>query len=164
MVINKVVKPKKRLSHLTEDLKKKEICESYGFKSFRRFSLRNTLIPSYIAINTMILNNQILEGSQRSRFDKLSIWGKYIENIPNEELLATKGKTVLIDPGRRDLLYCMHEDSSYSYTRNQKVKELKSTKFRKLHQRFKPTNIQECEAKLSQYSSPTVNADTYIKY
>ncbi|KAI8083442.1 hypothetical protein BDF21DRAFT_397698 [Thamnidium elegans] len=57
------------------------------------------------------------------------------------------GKAALIDPGRRDLLYCIHEDSTakkkkYHYTRNQKSKELKSTKFRKLRQRFKSTSIQ----------------------
>ncbi|KAG2235226.1 hypothetical protein INT48_004693 [Thamnidium elegans] len=33
-----------------------------------------------------------------------------VGKIPKEELLVTKGKAVLIDPGRRDLLYCMHED------------------------------------------------------
>lgn len=54
---------------------------------------------------------------------------RYIENICNEELLSTKGKGVLIDPSRRDLLYCMHKDSTvkekklYRYTRNQRSKE-----------------------------------------
>ncbi|KAG2236200.1 hypothetical protein INT48_003819 [Thamnidium elegans] len=66
---------------------------------------------------------------------------QYIEEIPKEEALATKGKAVLIDPGRRDLLYCMHEDK-----------------------RFKRASIQECENKLSQCSSSTVNADAYVEY
>jgi len=30
---------------------------------------------------------------------------RYIENITKEELLADVGKCVLVDPGRRDLLY-----------------------------------------------------------
>ncbi|KAI8076933.1 hypothetical protein BDF21DRAFT_473600 [Thamnidium elegans] len=173
-----------------------------------------------MTIDTIILNNQILKDSKRSKLDKSSIWGKVV-NISNEalkdqgpnkpiefrgtimtdgvgELIVKqkfetskssisgpkinvkrplkkncslkKGKTLLIDPGRRDLLYCIHADSTakkkklYRYTRNQKAKELKSTKFRKLHQRFKPTSIQECENKISQYSSSGVNADTYVEY
>ncbi|KAI9244645.1 hypothetical protein EDC94DRAFT_494598, partial [Helicostylum pulchrum] len=47
--------------HLTAFYKLAEICESYGFKSFQCFPLRNTFIPSYITIDTMILNNQILK-------------------------------------------------------------------------------------------------------
>ncbi|KAI8054732.1 hypothetical protein BDF21DRAFT_430937, partial [Thamnidium elegans] len=187
------------VKHLKAYFKLAEICESYKFKLFQCLPLRNTFIPSYMTIDTMILNNQILKDSKRSKLDKSSIWGKvvnisnealkdqgpnksirfrgtmitdgvgvsivkqnfetsksstsgpknnvvkedfqYIKEIPKEELLATKGKTVLIDPGRRDLLYCMHEDSTakkkklYRYTRNQKAKELKSAKFRKLRQR-----------------------------
>ncbi|KAG2229377.1 hypothetical protein INT48_002780 [Thamnidium elegans] len=216
------------VNHLKAYFKLAEICESYKFKLFQCLPLRNTFIPSNMTIDTMILNNQILKDSKRSKLDKSSIWGKvvnisnealkdqgpnksvkfrgtiitdgvgvsivkqdfetsksstsgpknnvvkedfqYIEEIPKEELLATKGKAVLIDSGGRDLLYCMHEDSTakkkklYRYTRNQKAKELKSAKFRKLRQRFKPTSIQECENKLSQYSSSTVNTDAYVEY
>ncbi|KAG2236350.1 hypothetical protein INT48_008332 [Thamnidium elegans] len=216
------------VKHLKAYFKLAEICESYKFKLFQCLPLRNTFIPSYMTIDTMILNNQILKDSKRSKLDKSSIWGKvinisnealkdqgpnksikfrgtmitdgvgvsivkqnfetsksstsgpknnvvkedfqYIKEISKEELLATKGKTVLIDPGRRDLLYCMHEDSTakkkklYRYTRNQKAKELKSAKFRKLRQRFKPTSIQECENKLSQYSWSTVHTDAYLEY
>ncbi|KAG2207225.1 hypothetical protein INT47_012278 [Mucor saturninus] len=49
---------------------------------------------------------------------------KYIEQIPKDELLATTQKCVFIDSGRRDLLYCMHENSTindrqiYRFTRN----------------------------------------------
>jgi hypothetical protein len=49
---------------------------------------------------------------------------KYVEQIPKEQLLDTAGKCVSINPGRRDLLYCMHENSTvnnrnvYRYTRN----------------------------------------------
>ncbi|KAI8095766.1 hypothetical protein BDF21DRAFT_435854 [Thamnidium elegans] len=216
------------VNYLKAYFKLAEICESYKFKLFQCLPLRNTFISSYMTIDTMILNNQILKDSKRSKLDKSSIWGKvvnisnealkdqgpnksikfrgtiitdgvgisivkqnfetsksstsgpknnvvkedfqYIEEIPKEELLATKGKAVLIDPGRRGLLYCMHEDSTakkkkmHRYTRNQKAKELKSAKFRKLRQRFKPASIQERENKLSQCSSSTVNVDAYVEY
>ncbi|KAI9332762.1 hypothetical protein BD770DRAFT_422951 [Pilaira anomala] len=95
---------------------------------------------------------------------------KYIEQIPNEELRSTDGKCVFIDPGRRDLIYCMHEDSTvnntkiYRYTRNQKAKETKSTKFRKLRQQLKPKDIQDCEDKLSKCSPLTVKKEAFVEY
>ncbi|KAI9355503.1 hypothetical protein BD770DRAFT_458851, partial [Pilaira anomala] len=95
---------------------------------------------------------------------------KYIEQIPNEELRSTDGKCVFIDPGRRDLIYCTHEDSIvnnkkiYWYTRNQKAKETKSTKFKKLRQQLKPKDIQDCEDKLSKCSPLTVKKEAFVEY
>lgn len=187
MFEKKTTKQKKKAGSMVRPIKiylqsRIEACitnELSEFKYFQCFPLRNTFIPSYIAIDIVILNNQILKDSRESKFDKLSIWGKvintsnealtnpsikfrgilitddggvsvgkrnfetlrgstsgrkinaeqedfkYIDIIPKEELLATKGKAVLINPGQRDLSYC------------------KSTKFRKVRQRFKPTSIQD---------------------
>ncbi|KAK9761510.1 hypothetical protein K7432_018652 [Basidiobolus ranarum] len=67
---------------------------------------------------------------------------KYVEKLGREELLAGVGKCVIIDPGRRDLLYCIHEESTtenkmvYRYI-NQKVIETKCRKFRKLRENLK---------------------------
>ncbi|KAG2229785.1 hypothetical protein INT48_005312 [Thamnidium elegans] len=222
-----MVKLKERISHLTDDMRKKgcsveEIklaiksdITGPDFLDQKAIQHVNNFISSYpknykfkkVSIYYDAIANSILKDSKRSKLDKSSIWGKvvnisnealkdqvkqnfetsksstsgpknnvvkedfqYIEEIPKEELLATKGKAVLIDPGRRGLLYCMHEDSTakkkkmYRYTRNQKAKELKSAKFRKLRQRFKPASIQERENKLSQCSSSTVNVDAYVEY
>ncbi|KAI9253058.1 hypothetical protein EDC94DRAFT_651389 [Helicostylum pulchrum] len=63
-----IAKPGK---HLIAYYKLVETCESYGFKFFQCFPLRSTFIPSYITIDTMILSNQALKDSQRSKFDKL---------------------------------------------------------------------------------------------
>lgn len=221
-----VVNPGK---HLLAYFKLAEICESNKFKLFQCFPVRKTFIPSYMTIDTMILNNHILKNSQRSKLDKGYIWGKvlklsskpfkdqgvhssmkfrgtimtdgigisvikqnfdtskggtsnpkaslveeeefkYIEQVPNAELQSTDGKCVFIDPGRRDLIYCMHEDSTvdnkknYRYTRNQKAKETKSTKFKKLRQQFKPKDIQDCEDKLSKCSPLTVKKEAFVEY
>ncbi|KAI9258356.1 hypothetical protein EDC94DRAFT_613515 [Helicostylum pulchrum] len=84
-------------------------------------------------------------------------------------ILEVKKKTISI-ASKRDLLYCMHEDSTtkekkvYRYTRNQRAKELKSTKFRKLRQRFKPADAQECENKLNRSSLLTVNVAAFVEY
>ncbi|KAI8318162.1 hypothetical protein GQ54DRAFT_281088, partial [Martensiomyces pterosporus] len=68
---------------------------------------------------------------------------RYIEDIPSSELAGTAGRCVLIDPGRRDLLFCMKETSTpeqpevYRYTANQKAKETRSRRFRKLRETVK---------------------------
>ncbi|KAI9362853.1 hypothetical protein BD770DRAFT_407920 [Pilaira anomala] len=157
--------------HLLAYFKVAEICEANKYKLFQCFPVRKTFIPSYMTIDTVILNNHILKNSQRSKLDKGYIWRKvlnlsskpfkdqglnssmkfrgtimtdgigisvikqnfdtskggtsntkaslvedeelkYIEQISNEELRYTNGKCVFIDPGLRDLIYCMHEDST----------------------------------------------------
>ncbi|KAI7862470.1 hypothetical protein BDF14DRAFT_1855096 [Spinellus fusiger] len=74
-------------------------------KPFNCFPLRRIFIPSYMTIDTRILNTHLLKRPIISHLDKDRIWGK-------KELAASIGKCVLIDPGRRDVLYCMHEDST----------------------------------------------------
>ncbi|KAG2237792.1 hypothetical protein INT48_009731 [Thamnidium elegans] len=58
--------------YLATCFKLAEICEFYKFKSFQYFPLRKTFTPSYITIDTMVLNNQNLEDSKRSKLDKSS--------------------------------------------------------------------------------------------
>ncbi|ORE05960.1 hypothetical protein BCV72DRAFT_242418 [Rhizopus microsporus var. microsporus] len=83
---------------------------------------------------------------------------KYIEKLEKEEPLAGVGKCVLIDPGRRGVLYCMHEESTienkrtYRYTSNQRAIETKSRKFKKLRE-----SLLKCK-------SSTVNGDKFAKY
>ncbi|GAA5802799.1 hypothetical protein HPULCUR_008274 [Helicostylum pulchrum] len=95
---------------------------------------------------------------------------KYIEDLKKEDLLADVGKCVLVDPGRRDLLYCMHENSTsqtkmvYRYTSNQKGVETKSRKFRKLHNRFKPDEVIAAELSFSYHHATSVNKENFVKY
>lgn len=63
---------------------------------------------------------------------------RYLESLSKKELDNTLKKCVLIDPGRHDLLFCMHEGSSieekklFCFTRNQKSVETKAKRFNKL--------------------------------
>ncbi|KAI9265788.1 hypothetical protein EDC94DRAFT_634206 [Helicostylum pulchrum] len=94
----------------------------------------------------------------------------YIEDLKKEDLLADVGKCVLDDPGRRDLLYCMHENSTsqtkmvYRYTSNQKGVETKFRKFRKLRNRFKPDEVIAAELSLSYHRATSVNKKNFVKY
>ncbi|PHZ09425.1 uncharacterized protein RHIMIDRAFT_299849 [Rhizopus microsporus ATCC 52813] len=95
---------------------------------------------------------------------------KYVEKLEKEVLLAGIGKCVLTDPGRRDMLYCMHEESTienrrtYRYTSNQRIIETKTRKFKKLRENLKPDNVRAVEVSLSNCKSSTVNVGKFAKY
>ncbi|KAJ2130832.1 hypothetical protein IW136_005457, partial [Coemansia sp. RSA 678] len=75
---------------------------------------------------------------QRKKADCL-----YIDELSQEQLRGTVGHCVLVDPGRRDLLFAMHEDSTiqdkqvYQYTKCQQRVETKQTKYRKILEHVK---------------------------
>ncbi|KAJ2572243.1 hypothetical protein IW140_000992 [Coemansia sp. RSA 1813] len=99
---------------------------------------------------------------------------EYIESIDQEKLCAMEGNGVLIDPGRRDLLFCMHEYSSignpwlFRFTRNHKAKLTRSTKFRRILEAAKkmyPDNaIIEAEQRLAEVSCTTVDPDEFKRF
>ncbi|CEG79452.1 hypothetical protein RMATCC62417_13917 [Rhizopus microsporus] len=96
----------------------------------------------------------------------------YIHKLATEELQNTTGKYVFIDPGRRGMLYYMPETSNsaknkdylYQYTSNQRAKEIKARKFKKLRQDTKPESVKECEIYLSKYPVSTVNVVKFSEF
>ncbi|KAJ2503219.1 hypothetical protein GGH96_000468 [Coemansia sp. RSA 1972] len=64
----------------------------------------------------------------------------YISELSKEQLQSTAGRCVLVDPGRRDLLFMLHEESTiaekrvYRYTRCQQRRETKQARYRKILQ------------------------------
>ncbi|KAJ2142654.1 hypothetical protein IW142_004172, partial [Coemansia sp. RSA 564] len=78
----------------------------------------------------------------------------YIDELSQATLQSMAGRCVLIDPGRRDLLFAMHEDSSiedkqlYRYTRNQQRKETRVTRFKRILEKVKPADIAAAERSL----------------
>lgn len=93
---------------------------------------------------------------------------KYIENLSREELIATQGECVLIDPNRRDLLYCMKETSTvekkqtFRFTSNCRNKQ--SRIFKKLRKKTKPESIHLAETSLSKTKSFAVDVDSFVNY
>ncbi|KAJ2476202.1 hypothetical protein IWW56_005052 [Coemansia sp. RSA 2131] len=85
----------------------------------------------------------------------------YIYELSQAQLQSTAGRCVLVDPGRRDLLYMMHEESSvasknvYRYMRSQQRKETRVKKYRKILENEKTADVAALERKLS--------AGSYIK-
>ncbi|CEP15153.1 hypothetical protein [Parasitella parasitica] len=93
---------------------------------------------------------------------------KYIEKLEDAELKQTLGKCVLMDPGRRDLLYCMKETSRADkkeimiFTKNDRSKC--SRHFRRLRKLLQPSQIREAETYLSGFATKSVNMEKFVEY
>ncbi|KAI9269607.1 hypothetical protein EDC94DRAFT_374916 [Helicostylum pulchrum] len=93
---------------------------------------------------------------------------EHIEDLTQETLKRTADNCVLIDPGRRDLMYCMHETSTvkekktFIFTKNNRMKL--SIHFRSLRKRSQPFVIKAAEAALSETNSSSVSVDKFVQY
>ncbi|KAJ2499834.1 hypothetical protein GGH96_003177 [Coemansia sp. RSA 1972] len=96
---------------------------------------------------------------QRKKADCL-----YIDELPQEYLQSTVGRCVLVDPGRRDLLFAMREDSTiqkkqiYRYTKCQQHRETCVTKYRKILEQVKKADDEDIVA-----LERTLGAGSFIK-
>ncbi|KAJ2472247.1 hypothetical protein IWW56_006185, partial [Coemansia sp. RSA 2131] len=95
---------------------------------------------------------------------------EYIHELSQEQLQNTVGRCVLVDPGRRDLLFAMREDSTikdkqvYQYTRCQQRVETKQTKYRKILQQVKTADVAAAERTLGTGSCIKPDLDLYKVY
>ncbi|KAJ2498127.1 hypothetical protein GGH96_004547 [Coemansia sp. RSA 1972] len=77
---------------------------------------------------------------------------QYISKLSQEQLQSTVGRCVLVDPGRRDLLFMLHEESTvtekcvYRYTRNQQRRETRVTKYQNICEHVKKTDVADIAA------------------
>ncbi|KAG1052393.1 hypothetical protein G6F43_005460 [Rhizopus delemar] len=116
-----------------------ELSEAEQTKQFACFLLRTTFIPCYMTKSSKPNTEKKVDGSQT----------EHIEGLGQAELKSTEGKCVLIDPGRRDLVYCMKETSS--------VEEKQTLIFTK-------NNRSKSEAILSRSESNSVNLKKFVQY
>ncbi|KAJ2634197.1 hypothetical protein IW137_004463, partial [Coemansia sp. RSA 1287] len=91
---------------------------------------------------------------------------QYIDELSQAQLQNMAGRCVLIDPGRRDLLFAMHEDSTvedkqlYRYTRNQQRKETRVTRFKRILEKVKKADAEDiAEAERSLGAGSCVKPD-----
>ncbi|KAJ2502971.1 hypothetical protein GGH96_000707, partial [Coemansia sp. RSA 1972] len=88
----------------------------------------------------------------------------YISELTQEQLQSTAGRCMLVDPGRRDLLYMLHEKSTieekcvYRYTRCQQRRETKQARYRKILQDEKKADKADIAA-----LGRTLSAGSFIK-
>lgn len=212
-------------NHFKAFFKLASICESLKSDCFVCFPQRTLFIPTYMTIDSKIVNFHILKNKKVSS-DKLDIWNQvvylqkkalrrqgtisfegtiqtdgvgvsvikqnfptsrkqagnkrrkdidtdenkveYIEKLTSSQHAEIKGKCVLMDPNRRDLLYCMKETSSTErkqilrYTQSSRSKL--SRHFRKLQKNLKPEDVRFAEEMTSKKKSKSVDLPSYIEY
>ncbi|KAJ2714405.1 hypothetical protein H4R19_001746 [Coemansia spiralis] len=98
----------------------------------------------------------------------------YIHQVPQAELQATAGRCLLLDPGRRDRLHGIHEDSTakcpktFRLTRNQEATQRRTTRFLKILQKAKKTyaggDVRAAENSLAGFSCHTLDVDEFDDY
>jgi hypothetical protein len=92
----------------------------------------------------------------------------YTENSSKAELVKTENKCVLMNPGRRNLLYCMKETSIVQENQVMVYTKMNRTKldrhFKILRKKTKPAAVETSEAELSKTKSSSVDIEEYEEY
>lgn len=143
------------------------------FKASKDCKFRGTLYTDGVAVTVIKTNEETRAGNPRkTRSKKVADNQTYIEQMSPSKLSSMDGRCVLIDPGRRDLMYAMHEDSTaanpitFRYTKCQQRKERKTKKFELIRSSLKEDDdgVSQAEIKLSRHSSKTVCPIKYAFY
>ncbi|KAI8053376.1 hypothetical protein BDF22DRAFT_743303 [Syncephalis plumigaleata] len=96
----------------------------------------------------------------------------YISKLKADDHKAIDGKCVAVDPGRRNLLFCVHENSTveekrkYQYTKLHQDKMRRTKEYRRIRDDCKKGNqaVLDAEAALSKAQGNTVSLVNYKKY
>ncbi|KAJ2553176.1 hypothetical protein EV175_003028, partial [Coemansia sp. RSA 1933] len=99
---------------------------------------------------------------------------EYVHDFSASKLNPIKSSFIYIDPGRRDLLYCMQDSSTiehpnlYCYTRNQQEKERKTSYYKRFREKAKKdytaADISKVEQSLAEHAYWTVSSARFKEY
>ncbi|KAG1137810.1 hypothetical protein G6F37_012511 [Rhizopus arrhizus] len=149
------------------DLNKKAF-KHQGFQKSLRF--QETLETDGVGVSIIKQNTDTSRKSPKPNAEKKVDGNKteHIEGLGQADLKSTEGKCVLIDPGRRDLMYCMKETSTVEekqtliFTKNDHSKC--SRHFRYLRRRTQRFVVQKAEAVLSRSEPNSVDLEKFVQY
>jgi hypothetical protein len=91
----------------------------------------------------------------------------YLEELTDKQVeKLSKNKWVVVDPGKRCLLYMRNEDGdTFQYTNKTHVFKTKRLKYQRMNQRYRDREgISEVENELSVYSSKTCDIELFKDY
>lgn len=101
---------------------------------------RGTLQTDGVGVSVIKTNEDTQAGGPRRQRGRRRDQEPNITDLSETELRTTIGQCVLIDPNHRDLMYCMHENSTVEeplvmrYTKNTQAKQRKERKYRKIRE------------------------------
>ncbi|ORE22625.1 hypothetical protein BCV71DRAFT_171631, partial [Rhizopus microsporus] len=95
-----------------------------------------------------------------------------IANLAGRNHQEISGRCVAVDSGRREILYCIHENSTpeqpvrFRYTKQQQDKTWKTKKYRRILQALKAQDLDVVQAEqvLSQQPSSTVSIEDFGRF
>lgn len=138
--------------------------KAFGYR--KELTFRGTIMTDGIGVSIVLADKECKFGRKSKRVEPEE---KYIEKASKADLHRDVGKCVLIDPNRRDTLFCMHEDSQvekqliYRYTSNQRAVQTRSRKYRKIRKEQK-TDVKSMEMSLSTVCSKTCLKEEFSQY
>jgi hypothetical protein len=140
--------------------------------SDHELKFRGSIQTDGVGVSVLKTNFDTRAGGPRRQSLQIKIREPNVADLSQEELHAAEGRCVLVDPNRRDIMYCMHEASTpdvpqiMRYTKNTQAKLRKERKYRGIRQSVKDDNraIAEAEAKLSLFPRCTTSTVVYTRF
>jgi hypothetical protein len=137
-----------------------------------QLKFRGSIQTDGVGVSVLKTTSDTRAGGPRRQTVRANINEPNITDLSLEDLRATEGRCVLVDPNRRDLLFCMHEDSTpeqkqiLRYTKNTQAKQRKQRKYRSIQQSVKDQdrNIALAEARLSRFSRSSTSPVVFARY
>jgi hypothetical protein len=137
-----------------------------------RLRFRGSIQTDGVGVSVLKTTMDTRAGGPRQQAARSNVTEPNVLDLSPEELRATEGSCVLVDPNRRDLLFCMHENSTpeqpqlMRYTKNTQAKQRKERKYRNIQKAVKSQNenIGLAEARLSLYSRSTTSVHVFSLY
>ncbi|KAG1438886.1 hypothetical protein G6F56_012487 [Rhizopus delemar] len=176
-ILNTQVLGNSVISHLEKDVIWESVLnmQSKGMRpqgESQQLMFRGTVYTDGVGISILKQNHDSKKKRSGGKQKKVDIDDDvpYVHTLSKKQLLANTGKCILVDPGHRDMLHCMHESSAiqkkslYRYTSNQRNVETKTRKFRKLRENSKPVAVTAAEASLGRFCSSTVVPQKFVDY
>ncbi|KAG1136521.1 hypothetical protein G6F38_011987 [Rhizopus arrhizus] len=149
------------------DLNKKAF-KHQGFQ--KSLQLQRTLETDEVGVSIIKQNTDTSRISLKPNIEK-KVDGnqtEHIEKLGQADLKSTEGKCVLIDPGRRDLMYCLKETSTVEekqiliFIKNNRSNC--SRHFRYLRKCTQPFVVQKAETILFRSESNSVDLKKFVQY
>lgn len=130
-------------------------------KGLIRCSFRGMIYTDGIALSILKCNMEPTEARRGGRTNGASAPEEVptLESLKLESLEQYSGRMVFVDPGRRDLLYCMGEQSTrdnrqvFRYTRNERSKDRKLRRYNQIRRKIKTDRIGMLERELHDSAS-----------
>ena len=136
----------------------KKIKHNYSFLSLKTDMVGCSLIFKLSGVRTT--------GVKKYKKKKTIISETYFDDLSTLEYkqITENKNVVVIDPNKGNLMYCYDGENVIRYTQNQRRKDMKKTKYKKIRREQEIYKVKESRDLLSQHNSKTVDFHSFKEY